>query len=179
MKTYFSLSISALALAFLAQPANASARCSADPSKLDGAFLIMTESGQFCEGGSDDQAQFEAELDAEQARADAERLAQEKRNLAQYKSELMRYYLQGGMSAADARKAADQAAQAATQAAGVAEQAAHEAKARAAAPAGSPAAMRASNGFGACMAGPKSGNSPCGFAAPDLSKAIRPGLAGL
>ncbi len=179
MKTSFSLTIAALGLACLAQPATASARCSSDPSKLDGAFLIMSDNGQFCEGGSTDQAQFEAELDAEQARIDAEKLAEEKRNLAQYRSELLRYYLQGGMSAADARKAADQAAQAAAQAAGVAEQAAHEAKARAAAPAGSPAAMRASNGFGACMAGVKSGNSPCGFAAPDMSKAIRPGLAGL
>lgn len=179
MKTSLTLSLSALGLAFLAQPAAASARCSADPSKLDGAFLIMTDNGQFCEGGSDDQAQFEAELDAEQARVEAEKLAEEKRALAQYKSELTRYYLQTGMSASDARKAADQAALAAAQAAGVAEQAAHEAKARASAPAGSPAAMRASNGFGACMAGVKSGNSPCGFAAPDMSKAIRPGLMGL
>jgi hypothetical protein len=179
MKTPLTLTLAALGLAFAAQPASAAAQCAEDPSKLDSAFLIMTENGQFCEGGSDDQARFEAELEAEQARADAERLAEEKRQLAQYKSELTRHYLQNGMAASDARKAADQAAMAAAQAAGVAEQAAHEAKARAAAPAGSPAAMNGPNGFGKCMAGVKSGTSPCGFAPPDISKAIRPGLMGI
>lgn len=159
----------------LSVPAYAAPRCAADAADLDGSFLTIAEDGRFCEGNAQEQARFEAELNADQQAAEIRQREEARQAQIAQRNHYMMAMRQGGLSARDAARAADaaglqveQAAQAASVAADEARQAAEEAArdARADRPASASAPTLAS-----CADG-----KSCTFKMGNPAKAFRPSL---